>query len=196
MLIPDTFNNYFSPGIAKMMLAVFEHGGLNICILEAHLCCGHLFCELGTVGRTRGYLETVMKSLTEEIRDGTPVVGIEPACVSVFREEIPFLFPRSEQAMRLRKQVLMFSEFLQLHESRFYLASVIEVLDSGYCDTAGSFGFWKDKYDVSIACGKRVLLPALPKAVADTLIIVIGFSCREQILQVAQVLQMTLRKSA
>ena len=39
------------------------------------------------------------------------------------------------------------------------------------------------KYDVSIAVGERVLLPAVRAAAPDTLIVSDGFSCREQIAQ-------------
>jgi FAD/FMN-containing dehydrogenase/Fe-S oxidoreductase len=56
-------------------------------------------------------------------------------------------------------------------------------LDSGCCGMAGSFGFEKEKYSVSIAEGERVLLPAVRRAARSTLIIADGFSCREQIAQ-------------
>jgi hypothetical protein len=67
---------------------------------------------------------------------------------------------------------------------------------------AGSFGFEKAHYDVSIKCGERVLLPAVRNAAKDTLIITDGFSCREQIAQttdrqalhLAQVIQMALHE--
>lgn len=73
-----------------------------------------------------------------------------------------------------------------------------ELLDSGCCGMAGAFGFENDHYDVSIACGERVLLPRVRDASADTIVIANGFSCREQIkqttsrraLHLAQVLQM------
>jgi Fe-S oxidoreductase len=76
-----------------------------------------------------------------------------------------------------------------------------EVLDSGCCGMAGAFGFEADHYEVSIACGERVLLPAVRKAAPDTLIVADGFSCREQITQttgrqplhLAQVLARSLR---
>ena len=58
-----------------------------------------------------------------------------------------------------------------------------ELLPSGCCGMAGSFGFESDKYDVSVAIGERVLLPAVRKASRDTLIVADGFSCREQISQ-------------
>jgi hypothetical protein len=48
---------------------------------------------------------------------------------------------------------------------------------------AGPFGFDEGKFDVSIAIGERVLLPAVRSAPADTLIVSDGFSCREQIHQ-------------
>jgi hypothetical protein len=58
-----------------------------------------------------------------------------------------------------------------------------DVLDSGCCGMAGSFGYEKDKYDVSVACGERVLLPAVRKAGLATIVVADGFSCKEQIAQ-------------
>jgi len=74
------------------------------------------------------------------------------------------------------------------------------ILDSGCCGMAGSFGFEKAHYDVSIACGDRMLLPAVRDAAEDSLIIADGFSCREQIrqatgrtaLHLAQIIEMGL----
>jgi hypothetical protein len=57
------------------------------------------------------------------------------------------------------------------------------VLDSGCCGMAGGFGFEEAHYDVSLAIGERVLLPAVRNAPRDTLIVADGFSCREQIAQ-------------
>src|SRR5207245_592428 len=59
----------------------------------------------------------------------------------------------------------------------------LEVVDSGCCGMAGSFGFEEDHYDVSIQVGELVLLPAVRKAPAGTLVVADGFSCREQIQQ-------------
>jgi Fe-S oxidoreductase len=76
-----------------------------------------------------------------------------------------------------------------------------EVLDSGCCGMAGSFGFEKEKYDVSIRCGELALLPKVREADSQALIVANGFSCQEQIAQLtdrhalhlAQVFQMALR---
>ncbi len=66
---------------------------------------------------------------------------------------------------------------------------------------AGSFGYEKDKYDVSIAVGERVLLPKVRRAGLSTILVADGFSCREQILQqtdrhalhLAEVMHLALR---
>lgn len=77
-----------------------------------------------------------------------------------------------------------------------------EILDSGCCGMAGSFGFEEgDRYEVAMQCGERVLLPTVRSAPSDTMLIADGFSCREQIAQatdrqalhVAQVMQMALQ---
>lgn len=59
----------------------------------------------------------------------------------------------------------------------------LQSLDSGCCGMAGSFGFERDKFELSQAVGQRVLLPAVRDAPPETLIISDGFSCREQIRQ-------------
>jgi Fe-S oxidoreductase len=78
-----------------------------------------------------------------------------------------------------------------------------EILDSGCCGMAGSFGFEAgDKYQVSQRVGERVLLPRVREARPDTLIIADGFSCRIQIEQatgrtavhLAQVIQGAIRQ--
>jgi FAD/FMN-containing dehydrogenase/Fe-S oxidoreductase len=63
------------------------------------------------------------------------------------------------------------------------MAADVEVVDSGCCGMAGSFGFEENHYDVSMQVGELALLPAVRKTAAGTLIVADGFSCREQIQQ-------------
>jgi FAD/FMN-containing dehydrogenase/Fe-S oxidoreductase len=57
----------------------------------------------------------------------------------------------------------------------------VSEVDSGCCGMAGSFGFEREHYDVSIALGNRRLAPAVKAAAADTEVIAPGISCRQQI---------------
>ena len=54
-------------------------------------------------------------------------------------------------------------------------------VDSGCCGMAGSFGFEKEHYDISVSLGNRRLAPAVNGAPADTEVIAPGISCRQQI---------------
>jgi Fe-S oxidoreductase len=75
-----------------------------------------------------------------------------------------------------------------------------EVLDSGCCGLAGSFGFEHGHHEISVEIGEQRLLPAVREAGEETLIVADGFSCKTQIeqlsdrraLHTAQLIEMAL----
>jgi FAD/FMN-containing dehydrogenase/Fe-S oxidoreductase len=79
----------------------------------------------------------------------------------------------------------------------------VDVPHTGCCGMAGAFGFEAgEKYEIAVARGEQMLLPAVRGLKEDTLIIADGFSCREQIVQAtdrrplhtAEVIQLALRR--
>jgi len=234
ILWPDTFNNYFHPRTAQAAVEVLEAAGYHVLVPRKDLCCGRPLYDFGMLDTAERMLATTLETLRPAIHDGTPMVGLEPSCVVVFRDELRNLFPEDIDAGRLAQQTFTLSEFLNNAQGyrppSFHRKAVVhghchhkaimkmdadeklmkaigldfEILDSGCCGMAGSFGFESSKYDISVKCGERVLLPAVRNAAKDTLIIADGFSCREQIeqltdrraLHLAQVLQMALREGA
>jgi FAD/FMN-containing dehydrogenase/Fe-S oxidoreductase len=228
ILWPDTFNNHFHPEIAKAAVDVLEHAGFQVVVPKVSLCCGRPLYDYGMLDAAKRMLHDILEELRPQIRRGVCLVGLEPSCLAVFRDELGGLFPDDEDARRLSKQALTLSEFLttraedfeipqlhakalvhghchhkaimKLHGEEKLLSQMgldYEILESGCCGMAGSFGFEAEHYDVSVACGERALLPAVRDAADDTLIIADGFSCQEQIRQLtdrqachlAQVLQ-------
>ena len=213
LLWPDCSNNYFHPEVAHAAVAVLEAAGFEVDIPRARLCCGRPLYDHGMLTAARRRLVEILESLRDEIEAGTPIVGLEPSCVSVFRDELLRFFPDDPLAQKLSRQVLFLTEFLVregwspaapvkaraiVHPHCHERASLsldddiavlkksgldFTVLDSGCCGMAGAFGFEKRHFDVSIAVGERVLLPAVRAADPGTLIVTNGFSCREQIRQ-------------
>jgi FAD/FMN-containing dehydrogenase/Fe-S oxidoreductase len=57
----------------------------------------------------------------------------------------------------------------------------VSEVDSGCCGMAGSFGFEKEHYDLSLTIGNRRLAPAVKASAADVEIVAPGISCRQQI---------------
>jgi FAD/FMN-containing dehydrogenase/Fe-S oxidoreductase len=57
----------------------------------------------------------------------------------------------------------------------------VEVIPSGCCGMAGSFGYEKEHYDVSQKVGELVLFPTVRNKASSTIIAAAGTSCRHQI---------------
>jgi Fe-S oxidoreductase len=215
LLWPDTFNNHFHPGVAHAAVDVLRHGGWQVRLPPPGLCCGRPLYEFGFLDDARSYLRHVVEALGEDLHAGTPIVVLEPACLSVLKEELPMMLPRDEQARRLNKQSLLLADFLDQHAGEFQFEPLrqsalvhahchhktvlgfeaerrilqemleldVSMPDTGCCGMAGAFGFEAHKFDVSMACGERVLLPRVRQSGPDTLIVADGYSCREQIVQ-------------
>ncbi|WP_108809293.1 FAD-binding and (Fe-S)-binding domain-containing protein [Aquimarina spinulae] len=57
----------------------------------------------------------------------------------------------------------------------------VTIIPSGCCGMAGSFGYEKEHYDVSMQIGEQTLFPSVRKTPKDTIIVAVGTSCRHQI---------------
>ena len=57
----------------------------------------------------------------------------------------------------------------------------VKVIPSGCCGMAGSFGYEKEHYEISMQIGELVLFPAVRQKSANTIVVATGGSCRQQI---------------
>jgi len=234
ILWADTFNNFFKPETLVAGTQVLEAAGFEVMVPKQMLCCGRPLYDFGMLDMAKKMLRDILSSLKSEIENGIPIVGLEPSCVAVFRDELTGLYPSAQDAQRLKQQTYTLAEFLQKFAPEFEIPALkqpaimhghchhkaimktdcekevlqktgmdFHVLDAGCCGMAGYFGYEEGRhYDVSVAAGERVLLPAVRKADEQTVIVADGFSCREQIEQLtdrkamhlAQVLQMALEE--
>jgi Fe-S oxidoreductase len=96
-----------------------------------------------------------------------------------------FELPRTDRTLLVQKHchhhaVMGFDAEQKIFER---MGADVDLPDSGCCGLAGSWGFEKEKYDISMDCGERVLFPKVREAAPDTVILADGFSCRTQIQQ-------------
>jgi FAD/FMN-containing dehydrogenase/Fe-S oxidoreductase len=113
LLWADTFNNYFLPSTARAAVEVLETAGFRVLVPQANLCCGRPLYDFGMLDRAEKLLLDILDQLEPEIEAGIPVVGLEPSCVAVFRDELTNLFPHDQRAQALSKQTFLLSEFLE-----------------------------------------------------------------------------------
>jgi FAD/FMN-containing dehydrogenase/Fe-S oxidoreductase len=112
ILWPDTFNNHFHPETAKAAVNVLEAAGFQVRVPVQPICCGRPLYDFGMLSQAKKRLHKILASMQEDINNGIPIVGMEPACVTVFRDELMSLFHGNEVAKRLTRQTYFFSEFL------------------------------------------------------------------------------------
>jgi FAD/FMN-containing dehydrogenase/Fe-S oxidoreductase len=233
LLWPDTFNNYFFPETLHAAVEVLEDAGYRVIVPQGHLCCGRALYDYGMLDLAKQLWERTFHVLEPAIVRDVPIVGLEPSCVAAFKDELPNLYPDHHLARRLCNSTHTLAGFLHdrgyvpptlrehavLHghchhksvldfdDERALLAAMkleLEMPEAGCCGLAGSFGFERDHYDISMQIGERALLPAVRGQRSDSLLIADGFSCREQIhhgtgrmpLHVAEVIALALAHRA
>ena len=113
ILWADTFTNYFRPAAALAAVEVLEAAGCRVSLPQERLCCGRPYYDFGMLDAAKAALERILQSLGASIYGGTPVIGLEPSCVAVFRDELAKLFPDDERAARLAKQTFTLAEYLE-----------------------------------------------------------------------------------
>jgi FAD/FMN-containing dehydrogenase/Fe-S oxidoreductase len=113
ILWPDTFNNYFHPEVAAAAVEVLESAGFRVLVPSMHVCCGRPLYDFGMLDTAKKLLRRTLEMLRLKIEAGVPMIGLEPSCVAVFRDEMIDLFPHDEDAKRLHRQTFTLAEFLE-----------------------------------------------------------------------------------
>lgn len=211
VLFPDTFNNRLHTDVGVACVEAIEAAGWQVVMPTGHICCGRPLYDYGFLDAARRYLRDVLNQLRDDIRAGTPVVGMEPSCLAVFKDELSKLLPHDDDADRLAANAYHFAEFFTAFDIRppalpgakallwghchqratgdvdpdrrllEMMGIQVQSVKGGCCGLAGSWGFEAGKYGISMECGEQALLPAIRAAAPGTFVIADGFSCQTQI---------------
>ncbi|RCW46267.1 FAD/FMN-containing dehydrogenase [Halopolyspora algeriensis] len=213
VLFPDTFNNHLHTDVGVACVEALEAAGWQVVMPERHVCCGRPLYDYGFLDAAQRYLHNVLGMLRSDIRAGTPVVGMEPSCLAVFRDEMGKMLPHDDDATRLAANAYHFAEFVEAfdievpelaHQALLWghchhratggidpdrtmlerMGVEVQPVSGGCCGVAGAWGYEQGKFDISVDCGEQALLPAVRGADPDTLVVADGFSCQTQIGQV------------
>ncbi|MBW3629371.1 MAG: FAD-binding oxidoreductase [Gemmatimonadetes bacterium] len=210
ILFDDTFHNYYQPAPLRAAVKVLERAGLTVELPRESVCCGRPMISKGLLDDVRPYHQRLIDVLAPQVESGAAVVGLEPSCILTLRDELPDLSRDrrakllAENSFTLEEYLADQVDYrpgrltasakihghchqkalIGMEPTRRLLERVegldFQILDSGCCGMAGSFGYEEGHYDVSKAAGERVLFPAVRGAPND-LIVAPGFSCRAQI---------------
>jgi Fe-S oxidoreductase len=217
LLFADTFNCHFDPETLHAARRVIERSGRSVGVLSAKgraLCCGRTYLSAGLTDKAKAELTRTIDAFRTALEAGKTIVGLEPSCTLMFRDEAVNLIP--VWTAEMGAQVLTFAEYmaqhppeeLQLQDTKVLVhghchqkamgvaQATVDVLnaidgadaqmiDSSCCGMAGPFGYQAETEDISRQMAELSLAPAVRAAPANTLIVADGFSCRCQIKDVA-----------
>jgi FAD/FMN-containing dehydrogenase/Fe-S oxidoreductase len=212
VLWPDTFNNYFHTDVGVACVEAIEAAGWRVVMPEQHVCCGRPLYDYGFLDLAESYLRRTLDALRDDIRAGTPIVGMEPSCLAVFKDELTKMLPYDDDAERMVRNAYHFGEFFEKFEVDVPEATrkallwghchhkatggveseqrllermglEVEQANGGCCGLAGSWGFEEGKRDISMECGELGLFPAVRRADDETIVVSNGFSCKTQLQQ-------------
>jgi Fe-S oxidoreductase len=208
VVFPDTFTNHFHPEIGVAAVEALESAGWQVVVPDGHLCCGRPLYDYGFLGFAERYLRRLLARLRPWYSIGVPIVGLEPSCAAVLKDELPKLLGDEGEALRahtyhlaelynafeLEPPPLEASALVWGHchqkatggvEADLALLRAMGIkareAKGGCCGLAGSWGFEAGHYALSFEIAGHGLLPAVRASSADELVIANGFSCRMQL---------------
>jgi Fe-S oxidoreductase len=160
VLWPDTFTNFFHPEVGRAAVDVLESLGFRVTIPRVSLCCGRPLYDYGMLPTAKRLLRRILDELREDILAGTPLIGLEPSCLAVFRDELTELFPNDMLASRLAKQSFTLSEFLMQRAPDAHLPDLggRAALVQAHCHHRAVMGFDAER-DVLDRLGVRADYP-------------------------------------
>jgi Fe-S oxidoreductase len=97
---------------------VLEAAGFAVRLPERPLCCGRPLFDYVMVPTAKRWLRQVVRELREPVRAGVPLVGLEPSCLAVFRDELRNLLLDDVDARRLASATTTLAEPLTSSDYR------------------------------------------------------------------------------
>lgn len=141
-LFATCYGNYNEPELGEDLVAVFEHNGIPVTLVNKQHCCGMPKLELGDLDSVRQAKEANIPMLAKLVDQGYDIVGPVPSCVLMFKQELPLMFPDDPDVLKVRDAMYDPFEYLMLRHKD-------GVLNTGFKKSLGKIVY-------HVACHLRV----------------------------------------
>lgn len=203
-LFLDTFTEFNEPSIGISAVKVFNALGYNVELIPFH-CCGRPMISKGMLREAKKQAMSMRDHLAPWIERKVPIITLEPSCNSALIDDYKGLIGETFPTQTLSEFLNSIhwnesiwnttSTTVKVHghchqKALIGMGPTLKVLSklpgvafqeipSGCCGVAGSFGYEKEHYEISMKIGNLVLIPAVKES--DATILADGTSCRHQI---------------
>ena len=96
VLFNDTFTNYYHPDIGMAAAALCDRAGVGV-TLGPPVCCARPLISQGLLSHARRRAADTVRQLHPLVAAGTPIVVLEPSCLSALRDDLPALLRGTAQ---------------------------------------------------------------------------------------------------
>ncbi|GAB2540072.1 FAD-binding and (Fe-S)-binding domain-containing protein [Nocardia heshunensis] len=109
--LADSFTTFTEPHIGQAAIELLEQAGWHV-ELATGGCCGRSSMSKGLLDDARKKAATLVNSLNETTVPGSPIVGCEPSCLFMLRDENTALLPDTWAATAVAARVRQVEELL------------------------------------------------------------------------------------
>lgn len=170
VLFVDSFTHVFEPDNARAAMQVLRAAGYRVHVLtpadddatpSRPLCSGRAELSSGLVDDARAEAQRLMAALAPAIEAGTPIVGLEPSCLYMLKDEFHSLGLGADVA-KLSRQVFLFEEFIAREHAAGRLKLALRqpgparVLVHGHCHQKAYGGMKAMKKTLALIPGVEV----------------------------------------
>jgi Fe-S oxidoreductase len=100
-LFATCYTNYNEPAVGKDMVAVLEHNGIPVTLVDKEQCCGMPKLELGDLDAVEQAKNVNVPALAAMVDAGWDLISPVPSCTLMFKQELPLLFPEDADVQKV-----------------------------------------------------------------------------------------------
>ena len=108
----DSFSQSLDSGPAKALIELLESAGYDVMLAPSDACCGLTWITTGQLDGAKKRLTHLLERLGPLAVNGIPIVGVEPSCTAVLRDDLPDLLPDDPRAQAVAAHTFTLAELL------------------------------------------------------------------------------------
>jgi Fe-S oxidoreductase len=108
------YGDHNEPQVVEDLIAVLNHNGVEVQLLQDAKCCGMPKLELGDLAKVASLKDANLPTFLKAIDDGYDIIAPIPSCVLMYKQELPLMFPDDADVARVKAHFFDPFEYLML----------------------------------------------------------------------------------
>ena len=143
----DSFSRGLDQRGVKAAIKLLTEAGWQVFLAPPDTCCGLTWITTGQLKGARRHLEKLLARLAPPAANGIPIVGIEPSCTAVLRDDLLELFPADPRALMVSEATFTLAEFINANCPDLPLPNLsgVNVVAQPHCHHYSVMGWEADR---------------------------------------------------